>query len=366
MKVIDIYTEEITIPLKKPFKTSVRTAHDLNSILVKVQTDEGEVGFGEAAPNPLVTGETKESIISAIQNFIKPKIINSDVNNLEEIMNKLHNSILNNNSAKAAVDIAIYDLYSKSLKIPLYKSIGGYSSNIETDITISVNHIDEMVSDSIEAVENGYGTLKIKLGLNFNEDIDRVMEIRKAVGNNVNLRIDSNQGWSPKEAVKVIREFEKKDLRIELIEQPVNYQNINGMAYVKDNVHTPIMADESVFSPRDAIEVIQRNAADLINIKLMKTGGIYRALQLCSIAESLGIQCMVGCMMESKIGISAASHLGAAKRNITKVDLDAHNLCATDPFVGGPIFNKNNIHMTNEHGIGFNDINNALFLHGEQ
>lgn len=356
MIIKDIEVSEILVPLVTPFKTALRTVEAVNDIVVKIVSDTGEIGYGEAAPTAVITGETKESIKSAILNYIKPSILGIEIDNLEIIMEKINSCILKNTSAKAAVDMAIYDLYAKKLNSPLYKILGGYRNEIATDITISVNNIDQMVQDSIKAVKEGFNILKIKVGKEGEKDIERIAEIRKAVGENVSLRVDANQGWTSKQAVKIISTFEDKNLNIDLVEQPVKYWDIDGMKYVTKNTYTKILADESVFSPHDAVKIIQEKAADLINIKLMKTGGIYNALKICDIAEVCGVECMIGCMLESKISVSAAANLGAARKIITMVDLDGPALCKIDPISGGPIFSRSDIKMSEKNGIGFDDI----------
>lgn len=356
MKIKNIEVFEISVPLVTPFRTALRTVEKINDIVVKITTDTGEMGYGEAAPTAVITGETKESIKSAIINYIKPSIIGLDIAELEVIMEKLQNSILKNTSAKAAVDMAIYDLYSQKYEAPLYKILGGYRNEITTDITISVNDVSEMVNDSIKAVKDGFNILKIKVGKESEKDIDRITEIRKAIGEDVKLRIDANQGWTSKQAVKIISKLEDKNINIDLVEQPVKYWDLEGMKYVTQNTYTRILADESVFSPLDALKIIQEKAADLINIKLMKTGGIYNALKICDIAEMYGIECMIGCMLESKISVSAAANLGAARKIITLVDLDGPALCKNDPIIGGPVFKGSSIKMVDRNGIGFDNM----------
>ena len=358
MIIKDIEISEMHIPLVKPFKTALRTVESVNDIIVKITADNGNIGYGEAAPTAVITGETKSSIKCAIKEFIKPSIIGMEIQDLESIMTKLDSCILKNTSAKAAVDIAIYDLYAQSYDVPLYKILGGYRNEITTDVTISVNEIDEMVKDSVEAINQGFNILKIKVGKEGQKDIERIKEIRKAVGDKIILRVDANQGWSPKEAVKIIRTLEDKNLNIELVEQPVRYDDLEGMKFVTQNTYTKILADESVFSPHDVVKILQERAADLINIKLMKSGGIYNALKICDIAEIYGVECMIGCMLESKISVSAAAHLGAAKKVITMVDLDGPALCKIDSISGGPIFNASTIKMPSKNGIGFDSLNN--------
>ena len=270
MKIIDVKLQYISVPLKRPFKTALRTVNSVEDVIVKVITDSGNIGYGEAPPTAVITGDTVGSITSAINDVIKKAIIGMDIENFEELMIKLNKCMVKNTSAKAAVDIALYDLYGQLYNAPLYKLLGGYRKEITTDITISVNSPDEMARDSIDAVRLGYKTLKIKVGKEVNLDIERLQKVRTAIGPDINLRIDANQGWSPKEAVKILRKMEDLGLNIELVEQPVEAHDIEGLKFVTDNIFIPVMADESVFSPRDALTIMQRRAADLINIKLMK------------------------------------------------------------------------------------------------
>lgn len=356
MKIAKIETGEVRIPLVTPFKTALRTVDSVNDIVVRITADDGQVGVGEAPPTAVITGDTKDSIRGAVEEFIAPNLVGMEIDNLDGIMKKLHGCILKNTSAKAAVDMAVYDLFAKSCKKPLYKVLGGSRSEIETDLTISVNEISEMVEDSLKAVEQGFRILKIKVGKEGLKDIDRIKAIRQAVGPKVRLRIDANQGWSPKEAVRIIRTMEDMGISMELVEQPVSAHDFNGMKYVTSQVYTPILADESVFSMEDAIRLIQERAADLINIKLMKTGGIYQALKICGIAENYGVECMIGCMLESKIAVSAAAHLAAGKSIITRADLDGPSLCKEDPYTGGPIYEGNKITMNESLGLGITEV----------
>ncbi len=352
MRIQKVELGEIQIPLVTPFKTALRTVTAVNDIVVRIKADDGQVGYGEAPATAVITGDTKGSIVTAIRDFIAPAITGMDIEDIDGIMRKMQKAIIKNTSAKAAVDMAVYDLYAKNLKKPLYKVLGGNQDSIETDITISVNATEEMVQDSLRGVEQGFRILKVKVGKEGLKDVERIAAIREAVGKEVVIRVDANQGWQPKDAVRIIRAMEDKGLGIDLVEQPVDAHNFEGMKYVTSNVFTPILADESVFSPQDAIRIIQEGAADLINIKLMKTGGIYEALKICGIAESFGVECMTGCMLESKLAVSAASHLAAAKGVITRHDLDGPALCKIDPYEGGPVFEGSRITMPEAPGIG--------------
>ncbi len=356
MKIAKIETDYIHIPLARPFKTALRTVEAVHDLVVRITADTGEVGYGEAPPTAVITGDTLGSIRCAIEEFIAPSLLGMDVEDLDGIMARLHGCILKNTSAKAAVDMAIYDLYAKQLGRPLYKVLGGRRSSLETDLTISVKPVEEMVADWLAAVAQGYRILKVKVGKEGLADVGRLEAIRKAVGPDIALRVDANQGWTAKQAVRIIRAMEDKGLDIDLVEQPVPAHDFAGMQLVTGAVSTPILADESVFSLEDAIELIRGRAADLINIKLMKTGGIYNALKICAVAESYGVECMIGCMLESKLAVSAAAHLAAAKGVITRADLDGPGLCSIDPYIGGPEYCAGRISMPEAAGIGITGV----------
>ncbi len=352
MRIAKIETAEVNIPLVTPFKTALRTVDSVNDIVVRITADDGQTGYGEAPPTAVITGETKGSIRCAIEEFIAPPLIGMEIENLDGIMKVLHKSMIKNTSAKAAVDMAVYDLFAKSCGKPLYKVLGGGKGEIETDLTISVNETKEMVKDSLLAIQQGFRILKIKVGKDGQKDVERIKAIRQAVGPDIKLRIDANQGWSAKDAVRIIRKLEDMGIDMDLVEQPVSAHDFEGMKLVTSQVQTPILADESVFSAMDAIHIIKERAADLINIKLMKTGGIYEALKVCAIAECYEVECMIGCMLESKIAVSAAAHLAAAKGVITRADLDGPSLCSEDPYSGGPAFMGSRILMNAKPGLG--------------
>ncbi|MFA7573290.1 MAG: enolase C-terminal domain-like protein, partial [Lutispora sp.] len=202
-----------------------------------------------------------------------------------------------------------------------------------------------------------YTTLKTKVGVNGKLDIQRVKAIRDAVGPNIQLRLDANQGWSPKEAVKTIRAMEDSGFDIELVEQPVKAHDIEGLRYVTQNVETPIMADEALFSPYDCFILLKERAADILNIKLMKCGGLHNAQKINAMAESCGVECMIGCMIESKVGIAAAAHFAGGKLNITRADLDAIDLIAKEPISGGVELVGNKLVLSDAAGIGIKSIN---------
>lgn len=357
MKIKGIELKRIGIPLKKPFKTALRTVNFAESIIIILKTDDERIGYGEAPPTPVITGDTNGAIIGAIKESIEKILIGEEIENIERIMWKLSGTIVRNTSARAAVDMAVYDLFGKLYKAPVYKLLGGYRDRVETDITISVNQPEEMKEDALKFIKEGFTALKMKVGMDSQKDFKRVKAVREVVGYDVKIRLDANQGWKPKEAVRVIRRLEDSGFDIELVEQPVEAFDIDGLKFVTENVETPIMADESIFSPYDAFKILKLRAADLINIKLMKCGGIHNALKIIAIAEACGVECMLGSMIESKLSATAAAHLACAKRNITRFDLDTALLLAEDPVVGGVKAEAPVLIIPNRPGLGIERIN---------
>jgi L-Ala-D/L-Glu epimerase len=357
MKITDIQLGMLRVPLKTPFKTALRTVDTVEDIVVVMHTDSGHVGYGEAPATAVITGDTHGSIIEAISKVIRPRLIGQDIADLNHITQLIQTSLERNFSAKAAVEIAVYDLFGQLYGAPLYKILGGGDPVITTDITISVDYIDKMVADSISAVERGFESLKIKVGKDIGLDIERVKAIYSAVEGRALLRLDANQGWTAKQAVFAMNNLEEAGVVLELLEQPVKAQDIAGLKYVTDRVHTPVMADESVFGPTEVIDLIKMRAADIINIKLMKTGGISNAIRIADIAALYGVECMIGCMIETSISVAAAVHVAVAKSNvITKVDLDGPSLCRFNPVEGGVIFNESEISITDAPGLGIREI----------
>ena len=357
MKITDIRFGMLRVPLKTPFKTALRTVDGVEDIVVMINTDTGHVGYGEAPATAVITGDTHGSIVEAIRHYISPRLIGLDIANLNQITQAIQGSMEKNSSAKAAVEIAVYDLWGQLYNAPLYRLLGGGDPVITTDITISVDTIDKMVADSISAVERGFDSLKIKVGKDIGVDVERVKAIYAAVEGRALLRLDANQGWTAKQAVYALNMLEDAGVRLELVEQPVKAQDLDGMKYVTERVHAPIMADESVFGPTEVIKLINMRAADIINIKLMKAGGLSNAIRIADICAMYQVECMIGCMLESSISVAAAVHLAVAKSNvITKIDLDGPSLCQFNPVDGGVIFRESEITVTDAPGLGIREI----------
>ena len=352
MKITNIRTSTLKAPLKTPFITSLRRVDSLEDIIVIIECDDGSIGYGEGAPTPVITGETMGTMKAAIE-YIKPFIIGQEISDFDVILNNIHKVLLKNTTAKSALEIALYDLKAQSGKLPLYKMLGGTRTNFKTDITISLDEVDKMVSDSLHAVGLGYDTLKIKIGNDPKKDIERIVAIHDALDDNIKLRLDANQGWSPQESVMLLHILEKKDIIAEFIEQPVAADDIEGLRYIKERVQTPLLADETIFSLKDARRVLELQAVDYVNIKLAKTGGISQALKLADLSREFDTKCMIGCMLEGPISVAAGVHIASAKADIiTMLDLDAISLLASHPVTTNILFNESDITLSDDIGLG--------------
>jgi o-succinylbenzoate synthase len=352
MKISNIRTSTLKAPLKNPFITSLRRVDALEDLVVIVECDDGSVGYGEGAPTPVITGETMGSMIATID-YIKPHIIGKEIEDLNTILGLVHTLILKNTTAKSALEIALYDLKAKAAKQPLYQMLGGTQTHFKTDITISMGEIDKMIADSLSAVSLGYETLKIKIGDDPQKDIERVKAIHNALDKNIKLRLDANQGWTAKESVSLLHALEKENIIAEFIEQPVTADDTEGLLYIKERVQTPLLADESIFSVKDARKLLEMQAIDYVNIKLAKTAGITQALELADLSKTFGVKCMIGCMLEGPISVAAGVHVASAKADvITMLDLDAVSLLASHPVETSIVFDESNIILSDSVGLG--------------
>jgi len=347
IKKIEIYTFDV--PLIEPFRIAIGTMYAANDVLVKIITDSGLYGLGEACPFPPITGETQESNLAAAK-AIREILLDRDPLIIEALIDSLGNIVHSNPSAVAAYDMALFDLLGKAANLPLYKLLGGYRSSFETDMTTGLNTPEKMVASVKESLAQGYRQIKIKVGEDPDQDVKRVAAVREAIGPEVKLRLDANQGWSVPAAISALKRME--NFQVEFCEQPVKDSDLYGMKQVRAQSPVPIMADESLFSPADAVKLIKEEACDYFNIKLMKAGGILNSLKIAHVAAAANIKCMVGCMLETRLGLTAAAHLVASQKNIVFADLDGNSEHKVDPVVGGIKIEKGTIYLPEEPGLG--------------
>ncbi|MDL2218574.1 dipeptide epimerase [Christensenellaceae bacterium OttesenSCG-928-M15] len=322
MKIANITLKEIRIQLYEPFRVAFGEIDFVENVLVKIETDEGITGYGEAAPMPFVTGETVQSVL-AMLNMLKRGLIGMNPLAIDSIHTVMDGVAHANSSAKCAIDLALYDIMGKALNKPVYQVLGGESGVVHNDVTIGIDAPERMAEKALYYVrELGYRILKIKAGICPDDDVRAIGLIREAVGADVRLRVDANQGYDIASAVKTLDRF--VPYNIEAVEQCLPDWDFEGSAYVRKKVRgIEIMLDESIHGPRDAARACKLGAADILNIKLMKCGGLYPATEINAIAQSFGVTCMVGCMLETPLAITAGLSLVAAKTNVTEADCDS-------------------------------------------
>ena len=323
MKITKVEYEVAYVQQTHPLKIAFAVIDRTPTIFLKLTTDEGIIGYGEACPFSPVTGENEKTVLAALETFT-PGLVGADPYDLQGIHAMMDNCLYGNGSAKCAVDIACYDIIGKKAQQPLYKILGSGNNKLVTDVTIGINKPEIMAERATEWVKKGFNILKIKTGINPDEDVEAIRLMRESFGYDVLIRVDGNQGYTVGSALDIIPRFAK--LGVKAVEQPLPYWDIDGLATVRRNALSygvQIMADESLHSPHDALRLCQTGAVDVLNIKLMKCGGIYPALKIDAIGEAYGVNCMVGCMFDTKLALSAAVALVAAKKNITEADTDA-------------------------------------------
>jgi o-succinylbenzoate synthase len=345
-------THLVSAPLHTPFVTALRTATHAESLLVEI-SDGDLSGWGEAPQVWKVTGDSLAGSQACVEGPITTALDGLGPDDLTEALRRVQNAAAGNFGAKAAVDIALHDLAARRRGQTLHGFLGSTVDVVRTDVTLSVGDADALAAAGQARVADGFDVLKLKVGTgDAVSDVERVRRVRDAIGPGPRLRLDANQGWSRRDAVNAIRALEDAGCAIELVEQPVAADDLEGMTWVTDRVSTPILADESVYGVRDLVNVIRLGAADMVNVKLAKCGGLAPARTLLELARAHGIRTIVGSMMESHVGVGAAAALVSAYPTSAVNDLDAAWWLRTAPVVGGITYEGSLITMPSTPGLG--------------
>jgi len=350
MKITAIHLYAIQLPLKDPFIISYSSFDNMPSIIVKMETDEGIVGYGEGVADEYVTGETWESAFHIIKHTLGPALLGKNPMEIEKIHDMMDTLIYGAPTAKAAIDIACFDIMGKKLGQPVYQLIGGrYHDEFPITHVLSIGEPHKMAEEAARMVELGYRSFKMKVGTKVSDDVMRIKAVRAEVGEEIAIRVDVNQGWkNSSTSITAIKQL--ADCGIDWVEQPVIADDIDGMVEVKSKTTIPMMIDEGLKGTREMREIIQKRAADKVNIKLMKCGGIYPAVKLAHQAELGGIECQVGSMVESSVGSAAGFHVAFSKKIITSVELTGPLKFSKD--IGDLSYDVPFIRLTAKPGLG--------------
>ena len=335
--------------LTEPYEIAYEEVAATTNVFVRLVTDRF-VGIGCAAPDYCVTGETGMGVLRALADVAEPRLVGADALRWSAVLEDLRGSLEGQPAALAAVDMALLDLLGKACSCPLWQLLGGFRDRIETSVTIGILPEVETVEAALARVSQGFRCLKLKGGADVDSDIARVLKVREAVGKNAEIRFDANQGYSLEESVRFVEQT--KRARLELLEQPTSRGEPDLLGRVTAQVDLPVMADESLMTLRDAFRLGGRELVDMVNIKLMKVGGIAEALRINSVARAARMETMVGCMDESEAGIAAGLAFALARSNVAYADLDGHLDLAGDPAAGSLKLRKGVLYAPTSPGLG--------------
>jgi L-Ala-D/L-Glu epimerase len=330
--IVALSAEPLDVPLLEPFAIATGRITAARNALVRVRLSNGVEGIGEAAPFPPSGGETQETALAAVAGMLS-LLEGHDVTQWRTLARRLTASFEHQATARAGVEAAMLDALTRSWGIPLYRYFGEATSTVVTDITIPIEAPEHMRELARHYAEQGASTLKIKVGANVDDDLDRVLAVVEGAPD-CDIMLDGNQGYTPSEALDLLRSLAQEDVAPILFEQPTHRHDLEGLKFVTERAGIPVAADEAVHTAADALRIAKMGAANVINIKLMKSG-FAEALDIAAVCRAAHIDLMVGAMMESRLGIVASLSLVAGLGGFRYIDLDTPMLLASDPFVGG-------------------------------
>jgi L-Ala-D/L-Glu epimerase len=351
MKIKQIEIYQSPIKLKEPFVISLGTMEFADNLIVIIKSDSGIIGYGECSPFLPINGESMETGF-IIGQYLAKQLLGQNPLDIEGCTSLMDKIIVGNTSIKSAFDIALYDIASQHAGLPLYRFLGGKNNKtLITDYTVSIGEPKKMGEDALKIKERGFQIIKVKLGKTGSKDVERIKAIRRAIGNEIPLRIDANQGWSISEAISTLQAL--APYAIQHCEEPIPKWNFMELHRIKEASPIPVMADESCFDQHDAKRLIDLSACDSFNIKLGKTSGIFKALKIIELAEKAKMPLQVGGFLESRLGFTASAHLALVSESIIHFDFDTPLMFIEDPIIGGITYDdKGVITMPEVPGLG--------------
>lgn len=329
MKIVRVECWSVELPLREPYTIAYESVERVTNIFLRLVTNRRIAGHGCAAPDRAVTGETPESVTRCILEIVEPVLRGTDPLRRMRILEQLAEPLGEQPSARAAVDMALHDLLGRAAGIPLWKLLGGFRDRMRTSVTIGILGEEETLARAREWTARGFRALKLKGGRDVDSDIARVRRVREAVGEGIELRFDANQGYTVADSLRFVEET--RAARLELLEQPTPGAQFADLEQVTQMVPLPVMADESLKTLRDAFRLARGELVDMVNIKLMKVGGIVEALRINSVARAAGLEVMLGCVDEAALAIAAGLSVALARPNVAYADLDGHLALVGDP-----------------------------------
>ncbi len=351
MKIKSIHTWSADLGNTKPYTIAFKTIDEVLNAFVEIELENGTTGMGAGNPSEYVTDESFEQCKAALQEKNIQFLVGRDIRELHQLTFEVWQKFPLNPAARAAIDIALYDVFTKFLGVPLVKYLGQKIHSLPTSNTIGIKNVEDTLKEAQEYGERGFTVLKVKLGKDLNEDIERIVKLREKFGKKFIIRIDANQGY---DTAKTIEFYNKtKHLDVELIEQPLPAKAVEEMRKLPDTIRKIIAADESLLTPKSALELVRPPmAAGIFNIKLMKCGGISQGLKIADIGLHEGVDLFWGCNDESIVSITAALHLAFSCPNTKYIDLDGSLDLARDVVKGGFILKEGVMYCSDKPGLG--------------
>ncbi|HZM15242.1 MAG TPA: dipeptide epimerase [Candidatus Krumholzibacteria bacterium] len=351
MRITRVEAWPVTMRLSEPYAIAYESIESTTNVFVRLETDGPHVGYGCAAPDLPITGESAESVLHAIHEQAAPLLVGADPTRVGLQHHRLRPALRPQPAAFAALDMALHDLLGKECGLPLWRLLGGYRECIETNVTIGILSEADTVARARDWVARGFRCLKLKGGRDMEDDVSRVLRVREAVGQKVELRFDANQGYTVEQARQFVTR--SRQAKLVILEQPTPKGEPALLGEVARDVPIAVMADESLMGLRDAFRLAKKDVADMVNVKLMKVGGIFEALQINAVARAAGYEVMVGCMDEAALAIAAGLHFALSRANVAYADLDGHLGLQGDPSDGAVILREGILYPKDAPGLGF-------------
>lgn len=350
MRILAAEAWRVDMPLSEPYAIAYESVDRAANVFVRLDAGT-HVGWGCAAPDEPVTGETPGGTLAVLAGDAAAVLRGADPLRPSALLHRLGPVLRDRPAARAAVDMALWDLVGRRAGLPLWRLFGGYRLRIRTSVTIGILDEARTVERAVDYAARGFRCLKIKGGLDPDGDAARVLRVREAVGPGVELRFDANQGYTVEQSLAFVALVRRA--RLSLIEQPTPRAELEQLGRVTAGVPVRIMADESLMSLRDAFRLTRRDLADMVNVKLMKVGGLSEALKIAAVAQAAGWEVMVGCMDEAALAIAAGLHFALARRGVRYADLDGHLDLRDDPSDGAVRLRDGWLYPTEAPGLGF-------------
>ncbi len=354
MKITRLEAWPVEMVLDEPYEIAHQRYDRAHNVLVRLVTDKGPVSFGCSAPEPAVTGETAEGVLATLTGTIGPAVQGSDPLRRLRVLESALRAAPEQPAALAAIDLALWDFLGKVTGQPVYRLLGGYRDRIHTSVTIGILPEDETTERARSWVEQGFRSLKIKGGRDPAEDASRLASVRRAIGPRIELRFDGNQGYTARETLEFVELTRSLGLRV--IEQPTPESHEQGIGRLRAEAEAALMADESLKTLADAFHIARGRLYDMINVKLMKVGGIEEAVRISAVARSAGMRIMVGCMDECALGIAGGLHFALGRGNVRYADLDGHFGLQGDPTAGCVRLERGTLRPVEAPGLGIVDL----------